>query len=274
MDIFEVNQETCIQDGICAAVCPAGLIEFKKGGYPKPVPEAEEVCIRCGHCVAACPTASLTHRAMSVEKCIHLQDRLKLTPEQCEQFFKSRRSVRVYKKKHVKKKDIERLIDIARYAPTGHNSQCVEWIVLADRDELHRLAEITIDWMRWVIKETPELAKERHLDLVIKRWEGGTDTILRDAPAVIMANAEKDIRLASTGCVIALTHLELAAAGMGMGCCWAGLFFEAATTFPPMMEALSFPDGHECYGAMMVGYPKYSYHRMPVRKDTKITWRL
>jgi len=274
LGIIEVNRETCRQDGVCAAVCPAGLIDFQKGGYPKPVPEAEEICILCGHCVAACPTGSLTHRLMSSEKCIPLQDRLKLTHEQCEQFFKSRRSIRAFKKTPVKQKDIERLIDIARYAPTGHNSECVEWLVLAERDELQRLAGITIDWMRWMIKETPELAKERHLDLVLKRWEGGTDTILRDAPVVILAHAEKDIRLAATGCLIALSHLELAAAGMGMGCCWAGFFFEAATTFTPMMEALSFPDGHDCYGAMMVGYPKYSYHRIPLRKNPRITWRL
>ena len=274
MDIFEVNQETCNQDGICAAVCPSGLIDFKKGGYPKPVPGAEEMCILCGHCVAACPTGSLTHRAMSAEKCVPLQEGLKLTPEQCEQFFKSRRSIRAYKKTPVKQKDIERLIDIARYAPTGHNSQCVEWLVLAERDELHRLAGITIDWMRWVIKEMPELAEQMHLDLVVKHWEGGTDTILRNAPALILAHADKDTRLAPTGCVIALTYLELAAAAMGMGCCWAGLFYRAVTSFPPMIDALKLPEGHECYGAMMLGYPKYSYHRIPLRKAPKITWRL
>jgi nitroreductase/NAD-dependent dihydropyrimidine dehydrogenase PreA subunit len=274
VDIIEVNRETCKQDGICAAVCPAGLIDFKKGGYPKPVPGAEEMCILCGHCVAACPTGSLTHRAMPAEKCAPLQERLKLTHEQCEQFFKSRRSIRAYKKTPVKQKDIERLIDIARYAPTGHNSQCVEWLVLAERDELHRLAGITIDWMRWVIKEMPELADQMHLDLVVKSWEGGTDTILRNAPALILAHADKDTRLAPTGCVIALTYLELAAAAMGMGCCWAGLFYRAVTSFPPMIDALKLPEGHECYGAMMLGYPKYSYHRIPLRKAPKITWRL
>ncbi len=97
LDIIEVNKETCNQDGICAAVCPFGLIDFKKGGYPKPVPEAEDICIRCGHCVAACPTGSLTHRVMSAEDCVSIQDGLKLTPEQCEHFLKSRRSIRVYK---------------------------------------------------------------------------------------------------------------------------------------------------------------------------------
>jgi nitroreductase/NAD-dependent dihydropyrimidine dehydrogenase PreA subunit len=274
LDIIEVNRETCKQDGICAAVCPSGLIDFEKGAYPKPVPEAEDVCIRCGHCVAACPTGSITHRVMSAEDCVSIQDGLKLTPEQCEHFLKSRRSIRVYKNKPLPRKDLERLIDIARYAPTGHNSQCVEWLVLADRDELHRLAGITIDWMRWVIEKMPEMAGQMHLDRDVKRWEEGTDTVLRDAPVVMIAHAEKDNRLAPTGCVIALTYLDLAAAGMGLGCCWAGVFYGAATTFPPMIKSLSLPEGHQCYGAMMMGYPKYSYHRIPRRKAPKITWRL
>ena len=39
MDLFEINQKTCNQDGICAAVCPDGLIDFQKGGYPTPTAE-------------------------------------------------------------------------------------------------------------------------------------------------------------------------------------------------------------------------------------------
>jgi nitroreductase len=70
-----------------------------------------------------------------------------------------------------------------------------------------------------------------------------------------------------------LTHLELAATGMELGCCWAGYFNAAVTSFPPMKKALGLPDGHQCFGAMMVGYPTYRYHRMPERKTPKIIWR-
>jgi NAD-dependent dihydropyrimidine dehydrogenase PreA subunit len=31
MNLFEVNTDTCNQDGICAAVCPAQIISFSKG---------------------------------------------------------------------------------------------------------------------------------------------------------------------------------------------------------------------------------------------------
>ena len=273
MKLFEVDKKTCNQDGICAAVCPAGIIDFQKGECPTPNPVAEAVCIRCGHCVAVCPTGSLTHREMAVAECPPVQKALYLTAEQCEHFLRNRRSIRVYKNKPVSGDELARLIDIARYAPSGHNSQCTEWLVLSSGDELRKLAGTVVDWMRWMIGNMPEIAASMGMDRVVKRWAGGEDFILRGAPAVIVAHAEKENRAAPSACTIALTYLELTATSMGLGCCWAGYFNAAAVTFPPMMEALSLPQGHHCFGAMMVGYPKFSYHRLPSRRPPVVTWR-
>jgi nitroreductase/NAD-dependent dihydropyrimidine dehydrogenase PreA subunit len=273
MNLFEVDHETCNQDGICAAVCPAGIIEFRNGEYPTPVAEAEAVCIRCGHCVAVCPTGSLSHGDMAVEQCPPRQKAFQLTPERCEYFLRDRRSIRVYKDKPVPREDLARLIEIARYAPSGHNSQCAEWLVLDNREELQTLCDIVADWMRWMIGSVPEIALSAHMDKTLKRIEGGQDVVLRDAPALIITHAQEDNRMASSTCTIALTYLELAATSMGLGCCWAGYFNAAATTFPAMKEALSLPRGHQSFGAMMVGYPKFKYHRLPTRRPPDITWR-
>ena len=274
MSLFEVNIQTCNKDGICAAICPMGIIEMQKGEYPTPTAEAEDVCIRCGHCVAVCPTASLSHREMSMEKCPPIQKELHLSISQCEQFLRARRSIRTYKEQSVPKNELLKLVDLARYAPTGHNSQGVEWLVLGNSDELKHLAGITVDWMRWMLDNMSEIALSLHMDRAIRGWEEGKDIILRDAPIVVVAHAAKDDLMAPTSSTIALSYLELAATSMGLGCCWAGYFHAAATTFPPMMEALPLPEGHQCMGAMMVGYPKFRYHRLPLRKPPEITWRL
>jgi hypothetical protein len=47
----------------------------------------------------------------------------------------------------------------------------------------------------------------------------------------------------------------------------------AMTFYPPMAQALALPEGHQCYGAMMIGYPKHRYHRVPTRKEPAVTWR-
>jgi nitroreductase/NAD-dependent dihydropyrimidine dehydrogenase PreA subunit len=274
VNIFEVDQNTCNRDGLCVESCPSGLIKIEKGGYPFPVPDAEEVCIRCGHCVAVCPTGSLSHRVVKLEKCLPIDRSLGITAEQCSQFLKERRSIRVFKKKAIPHDVLSKLIDVAKYAPTGHNAQNVEWLALGNRDELHNLAGLTVDWMRTVIKDMPDLAAELFLDRTIDRWEQGIDVILRDAPAVIVAHAAKNNRLAATNCAIALTYLDLIASSMGLGCCWAGYFRTASISYPPLEKALGLPQGNQCFGAMIVGYPMFSYHRIPTRKSPKVEWRL
>ena len=274
MELFTVNRLTCNQDGICAAVCPVGIIDFVAGSVPVPVAEAEEICIRCGHCVAVCPTGSLSHRDMEVKSCPPIQPELSLSVAQSEQFLRSRRSIRVYRDKPVAQAELAHLIEIARYAPSGHNSQGAEWLVLGDRAELGRLAGIVVDWMRWMQANMEEVAQILHLDRTIARWQAGEDVILRGAPVVIIAHAVKDDRMAPSTSTIALAYLELAAPSLGLGTCWAGYFNAAAATFPPMQEALALPADHQSFGAMMVGYPRFSYHRLPTRNMPNIAWRM
>ena len=274
MNLFEVNTQTCNQDGICAAICPMGIIEMPKTEYPTPASNAEDLCIRCGHCVAVCPTASLSHREMLMEKCPSIQKELLLSVEQCEQFLRARRSIRAYKEESVPKNELIKLVDLARYAPTGHNTQSVEWLILGNKDELKHLAGIAVDWMHWMLSNMSEVALSLHMDRAVRLWEEGKDIILRNAPVVIVAHAAKNDTMAPTASTIALSYLELAATSIGLGCCWAGYFHAAATTFPPMMKALSLPEEHQCMGTMMVGYPKFRYYRLPLRKPPEITWRL
>jgi nitroreductase/NAD-dependent dihydropyrimidine dehydrogenase PreA subunit len=273
MNFIEANQQTCNQDGICAAVCPMNLIDFTKGEYPTPIAEAEELCIRCGHCVAACPSASLNHAEIPIDRCTPINKELLLSAEQSEQFLRGRRSIRNYRDQPVPREKLEKLIDIARSAPTGHNTQTVEWLVISDRAELDRLIGLVADWMRWMLVNASELALSMHMDIVLERIDAGEEVVLRGAPVVIVAHATKDDMMAPASCTIALTHLELAATGMELGGCWAGYFNAAATNFPPMAAALGLPEGHQAFGSMMIGVPQFKYHRLPERKAASVVWR-
>jgi nitroreductase len=143
-------------------------------------------------------------------------------------------------------------------------------IVIDNREELRKLSGIVADWM---LVNMTEFALSMHMDRTLGRREQGHDVILRDSPALVIAHAEKTDRLAQSTCTISLSYLELAATSMNLGGCWAGHFNAPATTFPPMISALALPEGHQCFGAMMVGFPKYQYKRLPPRKQPVINWR-
>ena len=274
MALFQIDGKTCNKDGICAAVCPGQIIRFQKGRFPSLVPGGQAACIQCGHCVAVCPTGSLDHEAMTADACPQVQPDLNLSAEQTEHFLRSRRSIRTYKKKAVGKALIKRLIHIARYAPSGRNTQGIQWLVLGQSEEIHRMAGLVADWMRWIIDRDPETATSMHLEKVLTVWQDGADIIFRGAPTIIIAHAEKDNLRAPTTCTIALTYLELAAVGLGLGGCWAGYFMKAAGEYPPLLKALALPEGQQCFGAMIVGFPKFKYHRLPLRNEPRIAWRM
>jgi nitroreductase/NAD-dependent dihydropyrimidine dehydrogenase PreA subunit len=271
MTFLRIDESKCKKDGICASECPMALIRLQADtGYPDFVPGGDKACNRCGHCVAVCPSGALNHWDIQPEDCVRIERELILNEEQAVQFLRSRRSIRAYKDTPVEKDKIKRLIEIARYAPTGGNSQFVEWLVLTDKNKLQKIAGMTIECFRREINEKPQLLE--YLTPIFKSWEAGLDSILWNAPVLVVASAPTQ---ASTGMVdlcIALSYLDLLAPVMGLGACWAGLLQHAIISSPALKDFLCVPDGHPHLFPIVLGYPKVKYYQLPGRKPPRITF--
>ena len=273
MSLFVVNEKTCTRCGACVEVCPARIIRINEpNSVPTPVDGAERTCIACGHCVAICPPGAMTHKCMAPEQCPPLRSDWQLSPERAEHFLRSRRSTRTYTGHPVDRDLLAKLIKVASYAPTGHNSQTVNWRIVHAAGGVRKLAGLVIDWMRYTIKESPQLAKGMNLDRVVAAWEKGIDRVCRSAPHIILAHAAQNDRFAPISCPIAISYLELAAPSFGLGTCWGGYFTAAAKSWPPLQKALGLPEEHICFGVILIGYPQYSYHRLPLRNEPRISW--
>lgn len=274
MSLFSVDPAKCKRDGLCAAVCPVSLILAPQGdGLPTPIPEGVEFCINCGHCAAVCPHGALELATMPLAAMNKLERALEVSPEQADQFLASRRSVRNFKSTMLDRDILQQMLEVAAFAPSGHNTQPVAWLVISGRDKLDPLAKLVIQWMQGLVAAGHPLAGQYHMDRVIMRWNQGREVILRGAPVLAVAHAPKDERTSSASCTIALTYLELIAHGHGLGACWAGFFNAAANFYPPMQQALALPEGHATFGAMMLGQPNERYWRLPVRKTPDVIWR-
>lgn len=188
--------------------------------------------------------------------------------------MRSRRSIRLYRDKTVEKEKIQRLIEIARYAPTSGNSQLVEWLVLSDRSEIRKLAGLTAEWLRRLLQKNPGLAAARpYMPRIVTAWDAGNDSVLRNAPVLVVASAPMEAVNGMVDLALALSYLDLLAPTMGLGTCWAGLLQGALLGSPPIKETLGIPKEYPHHYPMMLGYPKVKHYRLPERKPPKITFK-
>ena len=274
MSVLTIDEGKCNRDGICEAECPTRIIRMEtKESYPGPTPNFEDLCLKCGHCVAVCPTGALRLDWLGPEECLSVKREMAITPEQAEQFLRGRRSIRTFKLERVPRGVLEKLLEIACSAPSARNQQPWRWIVVEDPAEVRRLAGLVIDWMRGVIRETPEVAETRGFHRAVASWEEGDERICRGAPHVIVAHADKNWGFGAEDCALALGLLDLYATSIGLGACWGGYFYSAANAYQPLSEALDLPADHRACGAMMVGYPKFTYRRIPLRNQAVATWK-
>jgi nitroreductase/NAD-dependent dihydropyrimidine dehydrogenase PreA subunit len=272
MPLFTIDTDKCAKDGICAAECPLGIV-IAKNGVPEPMAGAEKVCIDCGHCVAVCPTGALSLSTMEPAACERIEAGRLPSADALGHLIRSRRSTRVYKDKPVEREKLARLLDTVRYAPTGKNTQLIGWLVVTGKEAREELAAATIDWMRDLLANNPAMAAAYGVKRVIGAWEQGFDPILRSAPCLVVTYAPESHRGGVIDSTIALTTFELAAMTEGLGSCWAGYLFIAACQWPPLREKLALPTGQTITGAMMTGYPRHRYQRIPHRNDAKVIWR-
>jgi nitroreductase len=250
MKNFTVDLEKCNRDAVCVMACPTNVIQMgPSDDVPMPAPEFETYCLRCGHCVAVCPTG-----AFSLD------------------FLRMRRSIRNYKNQPVEREKLARLLEIACYAPSAKNNQPWHWTVVEDPAETRRLAGMVVDWMRTVIQQNPEKAELRGFTRVVAASDAGEERICRGAPHIIIVHGDKNYGFGAEDSALALSYLELFAPVIGLGSCWGGYFYSAVNAYPPLFEALKLPAGHRAFGAVMVGYPKLRYQRLPLRNQPRVSY--
>ena len=272
MSLIKVDVEKCNRDGICIAICPLRLLSFGPDGWPEVVSGRANRCIGCGHCVAACPSGALDNRKNPLAGPGAIPERYSPDPARSMLFLRSRRSIRNYKSETVSREKMRELLDIARFAPSAHNSQSISYLVVEGDKNLTGLREIIVEWMRGVVKSSPDTAKYLNMPAIIEAHERGEDLILREAPHLIVAHAPRSLIVAPVSTVLSLEYVELYAPALGIGTCWAGYAQRCAQQSPAFSRFLNIPADRTITGIMMVGHPVYKYHRLPQRNPLDVAW--
>ena len=269
MSLLTVDRSRCVQCGLCVSVCPRGLIRFGAGWPSLATPQ---LCVACGHCVAVCPLSALDNSRAPLSGQLPLPDPRRPEPESTLFFLRSRRSIRCFDSKPVPRDLLRRLLEAARFAPSGGNSQGISYQVVDNRPQLRQLTASTVAWMEQPAQALSPKAQVYAQYIAMYRQDG-CDSILRDAPALILGTAAKSFARGRENTLLALEYAELYAPTLGLGTCWAGLLEDAAFAgYPPLLEALRLPEAKQLTGALMAGFPKIVFQRLVERQPLDITF--
>jgi len=196
------------------------------------------------------------------------------------ELLKSRRSIRAYKPDPIPEEYIQKIIEAARWAPSGGNSQPWEFIVIKRKELKDRIADLftkSIGSLR-----EAELTREKEMRipaLVGEMIEPG----FRNAPVLILLCGDPRVNEAFPLVVFqkwghevfisnlasAFLCMQLAAKSLGLGSQWvsaAGNFME-----DDLKGLLNIPKGIKIYDMMAVGYPAYQLGPRSPRKIDEIT---
>jgi len=290
MSKVTINRDLCEKCGTCVLSCPETVFIQKE---KKAVPDLthEDLCFSCGHCVAVCPKEAITHADFPQDNVHPMNRDILPSPEQIFELIATRRSIRAFKDRPIEKDVIEQIIDGARYAPSGHNVQSTEFVVVQEKESLKKTTESTQLYLSKTAKQLrnplmknillmaakDEIEGALHLmsdfDRVVNEFKKGKDTILFGAPCVLFFHADRSINFSDVNSSLAVQNAMLVCHSLGLGCFYAGYVVSACKRDSSIPRLLSIPNNHQVYGALAIGYPKFMYKKWIERKPAKIHWK-
>jgi nitroreductase/NAD-dependent dihydropyrimidine dehydrogenase PreA subunit len=286
MKIVGIDPEKCSGCGLCAQECAANRITVNRGGKAEHK-DPENWCTGCGHCVAICPQDAVIYEGDESAREVKSGE---IGFEDIRDLLLSKRSVRRYTDRDISKEDIDKILEAIRSAPSGHNAQTCEYAVIKDPQTRKMLSGAVIESFRsfkTVVKLRmllrPFISKAffeylndpgttSGIDAMINEYESGKDIICFDAPALIVVHVPNMGGLSYVDPAIAVTYGMLAAHGLGIGSCWMGFVMITLKKNKKILKKLNIQKGRFIAGAMSLGYPLHTYHRVPIRNPLKAEW--
>jgi nitroreductase len=184
------------------------------------------------------------------------------------QAMQSRRSIRKFRSNEVPDPLIRELLEAARLAPSGSNLQATRFVVIKSPAERMKLKECTplpfvahapVVIACCIDREAMGHTLVRYKELMEAQAFVGTP--LADDPALIEVSAKRrssmdlaTIRAYLTlNAAIAIEHIVLRAADLGLGSCWIMMFDSAKAK-----SLLELDDRYDVVALLPVGYPDQS----------------
>jgi nitroreductase len=182
----------------------------------------------------------------------------------------TRRSIRSYTDEQISGDDLHLLIEAARYAPSGSNSQSWNFTVIQNKEKIDRLNELVREAFKSVIVDETTY---RSLVAGKKFAENENYHFCYHAPTLIIVSNERKYLNAMADCSVALQNIFLVANSLRLGSCWINQtrWFGDDPGVRKAFTELGIPEDYMVCGAAAVGHILGEIQKAPPRKDGNVT---
>lgn len=270
-----VDKDRCAGCGLCVRICHEGCMSLVDGM----VSIDYEYCSTCSQCVAICPERALSWNGVPPAAF----DRARLpSPEQLDELFKQRRSIRSYKKDKIDSGLLKEIVDYGIYAPT-HNYG-FRAIVVDDEEIMGVLDRILMRFVSMVYN----VAYRPKIVGVLARLIGISEEYQLNKPkienslergfafhqpaAIVFIVGDKRIPLSVDSAQYALANMTFYAQVKGIASCLWGngpIFMDRSRT---ARRCLGLQRYDRILGALFLGYPAVKFRNRVEGRTMPIQW--
>ena len=270
-----VDGEKCTACGSCVRICHEGCMTLVDGAASIDY----EYCSTCSQCVAVCPEQALSWDGVAPEP---FDAERVPTPEQLDELFKQRRSIRTFKERKIDRTLLEEIVNYGIYAPT-HNYG-FRAVVVDDEAVIDALDRILmrfvsmvynvayrpriVGWMAGILGMSEEyLLNKPKLEHSLER--GGA---FRHPAAIVFIVGHKRIPLSVDSAQYALANITFYAQVKGIASCLWGngpVFMDRS---PAARRQLGLRRSDRIFGALFLGYPAVKFRNKVAGRKMTIQW--
>lgn len=157
----------------------------------------------------------------------------------------TRRTCRAFREEMPKEEELSAVVEAARVAPSGMSRQTWHFVVVRNRDWLHRMNERIADVV-------PAASKANNLE----RNGAKGYSCHYHSPVFIIVSADPQFDTSRDDCACALENMFLAAHAVGLGACWINqLGRENGEKIRDLLTEAGVPPADTVYGCCALGYP-------------------
>ncbi|MDD7794070.1 nitroreductase family protein [Clostridium sp. 'White wine YQ'] len=182
----------------------------------------------------------------------------------------SRRSIRKYLNEQITDEDLSTILEVAKHAPSGGNSQTWHFTVLQNKEKLR-------DLNKYVRAAFEKLEVDENTYKSIRSGKVAAKNeayrFYYNAPTLIIVSNERDYGNAMADSACAIENMLLASNALNLGSCYVNqlTWFGDDKDLRKLLIELGVPENHKVCGAIIVGYRDGGMPTAANRRENAVT---